>query len=313
VSMVAAALLNIVAALLPSWNGILFTRALEGLVLGGVPAVAMAWLAEEMDPRHLGKAMGLYVGGTAFGAMIGRVGMGLMAEFTSWQSALCMLGVACLACACGFLALLPKSRNFVAKPGINLMFHLRSWQGHLNNRSLRRLYVLGFVLTSVFASLFNYASFHLSMAPYNLGQMEASLIFLTFSFGIVSSTVAGQLVDRYGKRRPLLVALLVILAGVMLTLSSELALIISGIALVTTGFFIGHSVVSSQVGPSAGSMKGHATSLYLLFYYMGASVTGSVSGWIWQHGGWRAIVAFNVMLVGLGLRAVLAKPAGLRT
>ena len=57
----------------PSWHAILVIRALEGLALGGVPAIAIAYLAEEIEPRGLGFAMGLYIAGPAFGGMAGRV------------------------------------------------------------------------------------------------------------------------------------------------------------------------------------------------------------------------------------------------
>ena len=72
-SLTASSLLTIIVAFLPSWHALLFVRALEGLALGGVPAVAMAYLAEEVHPDGLGLAMGLYVGGTAIGGMAGRV------------------------------------------------------------------------------------------------------------------------------------------------------------------------------------------------------------------------------------------------
>src|ERR1700754_1861688 len=48
ISMCCAALLNIALAFIPNWHGLLVLRALEGFVLGGVPAVAMAYLAEEI-------------------------------------------------------------------------------------------------------------------------------------------------------------------------------------------------------------------------------------------------------------------------
>ena len=305
-----AAILTIIAAVVPSWHALLAARALEGLVLGGVPAVAMAWLAEEIDPRHLGKAMGLYVGGTAFGAMMGRVGMGLMTEFASWHAAMIVLGLFCLASAVGFFFLLPRSRNFVPRPGFDLAFHLGAWAGHLRNPGLLRLYAIGFLLTSVFVTLFNYSTFRLSGAPYNLSQTGVSMIFLAFGFGIVSSSVAGALADRFG--RPVLIAtgFLSMAAGILLTLFSSLIAIGAGIALIATGFFIGHSVASSSVGPLAGASKGHAASLYLLFYYMGSSIIGSTGGWFWQQGGWPAIAAFTGVfaLAGAALAVTLSGP-----
>lgn len=308
-SMALAAVFNLAAAFAPSWPTLLLARALEGFVLGGVPAVAMAYLAEEIAPRHLGKAMGLYIGGTAFGAMMGRVGMGLTTEFASWRVALGVLGALCIASAIGFVLLLPPSRNFQPQRGLGLGFHLAAWGGHLRNCALIRVYAIGFVLTSIFVTLFNYATFRLSGAPYGLSPSAVSMLFLAFGFGIVSSSLAGSLADRFG-RRPLLVAgFLIMLAGVLLTLSGSLVAIAGGVALVATGFFIGHSVASSSVGPLAGMSKGHAASLYLLFYYIGSSLTGSMGGWFWEHGGWTSIVALTG---GLALVGALLSLAGRR-
>ena len=314
-SLLLAALCNIATAVTPSWSGLLVARAIEGFVIGGVPAVAIAYLSEEIDPTNLGKTIGLYVAGTAFGGMMGRVGMGLLTEFTSWRMALGVFGVLGLVAAAGFLALLPRSRNFVARPGFDPLFHLRTWGKQLRNRALLRLYACGFLMTSVFVTLFNYVIFRLSGPPHFLSQTVISMIFLTYSFGMVSSSAAGGLADRFG-RRPLLIAgFLTMLAGIGLTLAESLGLIVGGVVLVTTGFFIAHSVASGSIGPLAGASKGHAASLYLLFYYMGSSITGSVGGWFWQLGGWGSVAALTGTLALLGMvlavtgRASHNKPA----
>lgn len=307
-SMALGALLTIAAGLAQGWHSLLLARALTGLVLGGVPAVAMAWLAEEIDPASLGKAMGLYVGGTAFGAMMGRLGMGLMTTHTSWHVAMIALGLLCLVSAAGFFWLLPPSRNFVAQPGLGPRAHLAAWAAHLRNPRLLRIYALGFALTSIFSALFNYATFRLSAAPYSLNPSQVSLIFLAFGLGIVSSSTAGGLADRFGRRPLLLAGFATMLAGVLLTLSAALPLIALGVALVATGYFIGHAVASGAVGATAATDKGHAASLYLLFYYMGASVTGSVAGWCWQHGGWPAVAALTGAFAVAGMLLALRLP-----
>lgn len=307
-SMAMAALLNALVGLVPSWHGLLIGRAIEGIVLGGVPAVAMAWLAEEVNPAHLGKAMGLYIGGTAFGAMMGRVGMGVLSEYTSWHTAMIVLGFLCLSAAMGFLALLPPSRHFVRQPGFDPRFHLAAWAAHLRNPRLLKVYALGFALTSIFSALFNYATFRLSEAPYSLGPSKTSLIFLAFALGIVSSSVAGSLADRFGRRPLLLTGFSIMLVGVAITLASSIVLISVGIALVATGFFIGHSVASSAVGAFAVTNKGHASSLYLLFYYLGASLTGSMAGWAWQYGGWPFVAALTGSFAVMGIVLALTLP-----
>jgi MFS transporter, YNFM family, putative membrane transport protein len=87
-SMTCAALFNLVAAAAPPWHLLLMCRALEEFALGGLPAIAMAYLAEEIDAKELGLSMGLYVAGTAFGGMIGRIGVSALEEYFSLRTAM---------------------------------------------------------------------------------------------------------------------------------------------------------------------------------------------------------------------------------
>lgn len=308
-SMALAAILNVAAGLAPNWGLLLLARACEGFVLGGVPAVAMAYVGEEMEPHDLGSAMGLYVAGTAFGGMMGRVGMGVLTEFGSWRWALAMIGLLDLAAAIAFIVLLPRSRHFVRQAGFKPMSHLAAWGGHLRNIGLLRIFALGFAAMAVFVTVFNYAGFRLKAAPYSLTQTQSSLIFLVYGLGIIASPIAGRFADRHDRRIPLLAGFAAMVTGVAFTLCQPLLLFAIGIALVTVGFFIVHSVASGGVGRMATASKGHATSLYLLFYYAGASLIGSAGGWFWERGGWTGVavlagaVALSGAAVGLSLKA----------
>ncbi|WP_394537274.1 MFS transporter [Lysobacter enzymogenes] len=309
-SMALAAACNLLAAVAPSWPWLLLARLAEGALLGGVPAVAMAYLAEEMDLRHLSGAMGLYVAGTAFGGMMGRVGMGLLVEIGDWRTAMAIIGGTGLAAAFGFAALLPPSRRFAPQPGFVLQRHLRAWAAHLRHPGLLRLFAIGFVLTSVFVALFNYVGFRLAGAPYGLGPAQISLIFLTYVFGMFASPLAGRLADRFGGRWPLAAGLALMAVGALATLAQSLAAIVVGISLITFGYFVGHSVASAWVGRLARSDKGHASSLYLLFYYFGSSITGALGGWAWQHGGWGGEVALTASLAAAGVVLALQVDRG---
>lgn len=301
VSLFLAAILNMIMSIVPSWHGLLFARAMQGVVLGGVPAVAMAWIAEEIDPEDMAKTMGLYIAGTAFGGMAGRVGMGMLTELLSWQMALGLLGIVGLLCAVGFVVLLPASRHLSSQKGLNLYFHISMWIKHLKNKQLLRLYGIGFLITSIFVTLFNFITFRLADAPYALTQVQISLIFLSYGFGILSSSVAGSLLNRWGKKTIMLSGLIIMFLGMMLTLVNSLFGIVVGITFITTGFFVAHAVTSSEVGVTAQQATGYATSLYLLFYYMGSSIVGSVGGWFWQYGGWSALVMLTVCLISIAV------------
>ena len=299
-SMALAALCNLGAALAPTWGLLLAARALEGVLLGGVPAVAMAYLSDEIHPRGLGFSMGLYVGGTAFGGMAGRVGMSALADQFGWRVAMGTLSVLGLVAAVGFVLLLPQSRRAaaaVAQQSLGMGYHLGAWRMHLQTPGLLPLFLSGFALMGVFVSLFNYAGFRLADAPYGLSQTQIGLIFSVYLFGMVASPTAGALADRWG-RAPVLVGGVVLMsAGVLLTLVAPLAGVIAGIAVLTFGFFVAHAVASGWVGRLALQSRGHASSLYLLAYYLGSSLLGSAGGWFWEHGRWPALVGFSLALL----------------
>jgi YNFM family putative membrane transporter len=305
VSLLGAALCTIAVAVAPSWNLLLVIRAVEGLLLGGVPAVAMTYLAEEIDPRGLGASMGLYIAGNAFGGMAGRVVTGTIAEFFSWRPALAAIGILGLIAATGFLLLLPPSRNFSPRKGFDAGYHVRAWWEHFRNPALPLLFAIGFLGMGSFVTVYNYAGFRLVAAPYNLNQTELGLIFTVYLFGIAASWAAGSLGDRFGHFVVLPAGVLLVAAGAAVTLATPLAAVIVGIVLVTVGFFAAHSVASALVGRLARSAKGHASSLYLLAYYLGSSIAGTIGGHFWLVGGWPAVVGFILAMLAACLAAAL--------
>lgn len=302
-SIALAAVLNAIAAFIPHWETLVVVRALSGIALGGVPAVAMVYLAEELPAHKLGAATGLYVGGNAFGGMMGRIGMSLLTDHFDWRTALAMMSAFDLLVAVGFVLLLPPSRHFVRRTGVNLRFHLQAWGGHLRHRHLPWLFSIPFLLMGTFVSVYNYAGFRLSGPEFGLSQSQIGLIFSAYVFGIVASSVAGAGSDRFGRGPVVLGGTVLAIAGLLLTATHALPVIVAGIVLLTIGFFITHAAASAWVGRLGGANKSHAASLYLLAYYVGSSVVGSVSGWFWEHGGWNALVGLCLALLCLALVA----------
>ncbi len=307
-----AALLNMADTVVPGWHGLLLARALEGLALGGIPAVAMAYLGEEIHPRSLGLAMGVYIGGTAFGGMIGRVGMGMLTEWTSWRIALGVIGAVDLLAGIGAFLFLPTSRNFVRQARFHAAYHLDIWRRQLRHPALPLVFAIGFLNMGAFVAIYNYAGFYLIAAPFGLSQSEFSLVYTVFIFGIAASAMAGALSDRFGPAPVLIAGIAIFAAGVALTLAQPLAAIVAGIAIVTVGFFMVHSVASGWTGALVDRGKGHAAALYLLAYYIGASTMGTAGGWFWQQGRWLAVTAFTgaILAAALGVALRLRRISG---
>jgi len=90
-----------------------------------------------------------------------------------------------------------------------------------------------------------------------------------------------------------------------MTLSGVLVVTVLGIALFTFGFFGCHPINSAWVAGIAKSSKAQASSLYLFFYYAGASVGGTVSGIFYQSFGWTGIVISITVFVLVSLLFLL--------
>lgn len=306
VSLFASSILTIVSAFAPTWHSFLILRALAGITFSGLPATAMAYVGEEMHIRSTGLAMGLYIGGTGLGALGGRFIVGLMTDVLSWRFGIGMVGVLALVSSIVFVAYLPPSRHFQRqslRPGALL----RGFASNLLNPTQVILYAEGFLLLGVFVSSYNYIGYRLIAPPYNFSQTVVALVFVISLIGIVSAASVGDFAARMGRRRVFWVLVLMVFAGVLLTLATNLIIILTGMTLLTFAFYGVHSVASSWVGVEARHAKAQAASLYLFSYYAGSSLLGSLGGLAWKRGGWNGVVLQSsaILVVALALALVL--------
>ncbi len=314
-SLTAASAATLAASFAPDWTTFVALRALTGLALSGVPAVAMAYLVEEMDRSAIGLAMGLYIAGNTLGGLGGRLATAAIAEVGGWRGAVAIVGLVSLGCVGAFVFALPRERRLPLKTGRPAL--LPAIRMHFSDPGLRYLFAIGFLLMGAFVATYNYIGFRLEAAPFLLSQSAIGFVYCIYLVGTVSSTVIGELAGRYGRRRVVGFAIALMPIGVLFTLPDSLRLTILGVGIVTVGFFGGHSIASSWVGLRAETGKAQASALYLFFYYAGSSLAGSIGGWVFSLAAWPGEAAFVGALSGLALIIALklarvAPPAHLR-
>lgn len=303
-ALVCAALSTLASAVMPSWELLLASRALVGLSLSGLAAVAMTYLSEEIHPQHIGLAMGLYIGGNAIGGMSGRLITGVLIDFVSWHTAMLTIGGLALVAALVFWKVLPESRNFRPQ-AMNPRSLLDGFVRHFRDAGLPWLFLEAFLLMGAFVTLFNYIGYRLLAEPYNMNQALVGLLSVVYLSGIYSSAQVGALADKLGRRKVFWASIVVMAGGLMMTLASPLAMVIVGMLVFTFGFFGAHSVASSWIGRRALKAKGQASSLYLFSYYAGSSVAGTAGGVFWHHWGWNGIGLFIGSLLAVALLVAL--------
>jgi len=296
ISIFAASVLTLALAFSPNFETILVLRVVQGIVFAGLPAIAMAYLGEEMEPASLGVAMGLYISGNSVGGLSGRVIIGTLTDHYNWHTGMMVLGGISLLVSLLFVWMLPSSKHFSARP-LQLKALTKTLLQHLRDPSMLCLYGMGFLLMGSFVTLYNYIGFKLMAPPYNLSATIVGWIFVIYLVGTFSSAWFGSLADRYGRQRMLLLAIAIMLAGAIVTLNGLLTLKIIGITVFTFGFFAAHSIASGWVSKRASHDKAQASSLYLFFYYVGSSVGGTVGGVFWMKYGWMGVIVMIALFL----------------
>ena len=166
---------------------------------------------------------------------------------------------------------------------------------------------MAFAVLFSLVGAFTYANFHLALPPYYLNSADLGSVFFVYLLGVAITPMSGRFLDRYGMRRTGLIAFTFITAGLMLTLSRPLPLIIAGLALFSSGVFIFQAVGTVQTGVVAGRARSSAAGLYVTFYYIGGSLGAIVTGWAWAADAWHGCVwlllAVGVLALGLGFES----------
>lgn len=308
-SLFVASALGIAAAFSPSFAVLLVLRGAQGLALAGLQATAMSYLAEEIDRRSLGFAMGLYVAGNGIGGMAGRIIAGLVLDVASWRWALGVVGVFALGCAVVYRVLILPSGFF--RPTPPRLHALATGVGRsVTDSGLLRLFCCGFLLMGCFVTVYNFLGFRLLAAPFGLSQAAVGSIFAVYLAGAASSALAGRLVDRFGRPRVLVAATLLTLAGLALMVPVSLVAVVAGLVVTTAGFFAAHATASGWVSARAAALHVQGPSVYLCCYYIGSSVGGWLGGIPFGVAGWPGLTGYAggfmlaVLALGLTLRAV---------
>ncbi|MFE9536448.1 MFS transporter [Streptomyces sp. NPDC006691] len=302
VSLAVAVAVGLLVPFAPNVGWLVALRAVQGAAIAGLPASAMAYLAEEVKPKALVAAIGLFVAGNSIGGMSGRILTGWVAQAWGWRAALLAVGALAAVCAVVFRLLLPKARHFT--PGsLNPRALARTVRGHLADPLLVRLYAIGALFMTVFGAVYTVIGYRLTAAPFNLPQGLIGSIFLVYLVGTVSSAAAGKLVARVGRRGALYLAVSTTAAGLLLSLASSLPAILAGLVLITAGFFAGHAVASSSVSHTAKHGRAQASALYQSAYYLGSSAGGTLGAVAFHSGGWPATVLLGILAV-LGVVSV---------
>jgi predicted MFS family arabinose efflux permease len=286
---------NLLIATSPGLSAIIFWRFIQGLLTPAVFAVVVAYINEEWETCETGYVTSVYVTGTVLGGFCGRFLSGLVSAHWGWPWVFVLLGLLNLALAAAVSAWLPPAKSFkrVEDYGVGL----RNMFGHFMNKPLLAIYAVGFTILFSLVGTFTYITFYLAEPPFSLGPTLLGSVFAVYLIGAVITPLAGKWSDRLPGWKILSSALFVSMAGVLLTLSHDLWLVILGLTLCSSGVFVCQIITNRSIGAVVGKSRASAVGLYVAFYYCGGFVGSVVPGFLWGLGGWPYCATFIALVL----------------
>ncbi|WP_410590819.1 MFS transporter [Amycolatopsis sp. lyj-23] len=302
-SVIASVVFGLLLPLMPSYPALLVLRALQGVAIAGFPGVAAAYLAERLGRAGVAAAVGAMIAGNTVGGMLGRLASGFTAGPLGWRGALLVVALVGAVCSAVTVVTLPPGTRPTGNA--RLQDVTRGLVTALSKPVLLAQYAVALLAMGSFVALYNAAGFRLTGEPLSLSPAIASLVFLAYATGSVSSAAAGRLVARVGRRRALIGALLLTAAGAALTLPDSLPLVIAGFLVLTCAFFAAHAVANGWAAADAPeSARGQVGGTYTATYYLGSSVGGAAGAWVYGHAGWAWLIAAVAVWLLLAVAAV---------
>lgn len=300
------ALPTCLCAFAPTFKVLLVFRALQGLLMPGVTAVAVAYLGDHYAGAELGPKVGGWIAASVAGGLTGRVGSGLIASWIHWRAPFLVFGAWTLVAAWALGRMLPEQQ---ATQRIQLSLAYRGMFGHFRNRRLVGSFLIGGSVFFATIGVFTYLPYYLTAPPFRLSTAIVSSIYFVYLAGVATSLITGRLARNASGRLVMAVGLGVAALGVLTTEIKSLWAVLLGLVILCIGMFTVQSTAPAFVNSNARAAKGGAGSLYTSFYYLGASLGSAVPGYALQIWGWTGVVGscIAVLLVGLLADLVLCR------
>ena len=289
VTMALATLCTLTIPLATDFSTLLALRALQGLFLGGLPAVALAYMGDEFKHDAMLLAVGIYIGANSVGGIAGRLMSGLAGAQWGWQGSFVAAGLVSVIILAVFVWALPPSRGFHPAP-LRLGRMAMDLGRHLRNPPVLVAFLIGGINFMLFVNLYSFVTYVLSAPPYGLSTGWLGMLFLTYLSGTVAASFSGRLVRGGSQPLTMVAGIGLLILGTLMTLIPRLDAIVAGLLVNAFGFFLTHSQASGWVSRHATHARASASSLYLVFYYAGASVGGFYLGPFWNWLSWPGVV-----------------------
>ncbi|MDN3667507.1 MFS transporter [Algibacter miyuki] len=251
--------------------------------------------------ENKGKVMGTLMTGLTTGILLSRTLSGFIAEHFGWRAV--FLSAAIIAAIIGVVlqTALPSNQPTAQLKYTKLlgsMFTLVK-----TKPVLRQAAFVGALWFAAFNAMWATIAIHVMDVPFSFSVQQVGLLGFVGAAGIFGAKIAGKWVDKIGSRKVMIVSLsLVLLSFVVLALGqNNIIVLCMGIILLDLGVF--GSQIPNQVRVFAIDVnaRSRTNAVYMLFYYIGASVGSALGVSVISKFGWTGLTVFGGALAATAL------------
>ena len=293
---------NIFLGLSNSYELFLFFRVCEALVIPAILTSLMSILAN-IDKDNIKFNMSIYVAGTVFGGLVGRVFSGFIATTFSYEYVFYSLSFAIF-----ISILLIKKLNFngeanIIKPKISDVLNI------LKDRRFVIVYFVMFCIFFVFSGVLNVLPFRAKELSSDFSEFQIALLYLGYGMGILVSLNSKKIVNFFkGEINTILYATIFFIFTISSLFIENILYLFLLLFLVCIGMFTAHTVSTQLANSMQKSQKSLTSGMYLTFYYLGGTTGSLVPSMIYKAFNWNImLIVFVILLLVVALVVALNK------
>ncbi|MDX4038822.1 MFS transporter [Aliarcobacter skirrowii] len=293
---------NIFLGLSNSYELFLFFRVCEALVIPAILTSLMSILAN-IDKDNIKFNMSIYVAGTVFGGLVGRVFSGFIATTFSYEYVFYSLSFAIF-----ISILLIKKLNFngeanIIKPKISDVLNI------LKDRRFVIVYFVMFCIFFVFSGVLNVLPFRAKELSSEFSEFQIALLYLGYGMGILVSLNSKKIVNFFkGEINTILYATIFFIFTISSLFIENILYLFLLLFLVCIGMFTAHTVSTQLANSMQKSQKSLTSGMYLTFYYLGGATGSLIPSMIYKAFNWNImLIVFVILLLVVALVVALNK------
>ncbi|WP_111707401.1 MFS transporter [Lutibacter citreus] len=252
-------------------------------------------------PENKGKVVATLMTGLASGILLSRTLSGFIAEHFGWRAV--FLSAAIIATIIGVVLhiVLPSNQPAAKLKYTKLLVSMFTLVK--TKPLLREAAFVGALWFAAFNALWATIAIHVMGKPFSFSVQQVGLIGFVGAAGIFGAKIAGKWVDKIGARKVMAISLAVVLLSfvVMALGQNNIVVLCIGIILLDLGVFGSQIPNQVRVFSIDVNAQSRTNAVYMLFYYIGASLGSAFGVSVISKFGWPGLTIFGFSLAAIAL------------